>query len=247
MKSLLKLTVTNLRLYLREPITAFFIIGFPVMLVLIFGAIFGNQPSQLLGGRGSMDISMPGYTALILGTVGLLTVTINTSSYREAGILRRFRATPLSPLVYLTADVLSNQLMTLIGMLCMVIIARLLFHTHFEGNALSVLLGVILGGLSMSSLGYVIASLAPTARMAQVVGMVLFYPMMFISGAAYPSELLPASLKRVAEWLPLTYVTRLLRGLWFGGTWSEYRTEALVLVAILAVATLVATRIFRWE
>lgn len=247
MKSLLKLTQVNLKLYLREPITAFFTIGFPVMLVLIFGAIFGNQPRELFGGYGSMDISMPAYAALILGSVGLLTVAINTSAYREAGILRRFRATPLSPLVYLSADVLCNLGMTLLGMLCVVLVGSLLYHVRFRGNVLSVLLGTILGALSMSSIGYVIASLASTARMAQVVGMVLFYPMMFLSGAGYPPELLPPSIQRLADWLPLTYVARLLRGLWFGASWSEYRAEAVVLLAILAFCTLLAARVFRWE
>ena len=247
MKSLLKLAATDLKLYLREPISAFFTIGFPVMLVLIFGAIYGNQPIELFGGYGSMDISMPGYAALILGSVGLLTVAINTSAYREAGILRRFRVTPLRPLIYILADVLCNLLMTLAGMLCVVLAGWLLHHVRFQGNPLSVLLGVILGGLSMSSIGYVIASLAPTARMAQVVGMVLFYPMMFLSGAGFPSELLPPSIQRIGNWLPLTYVARLLRGLWFGGSWWQLRSEAVVLVAILIISTAIAARVFRWE
>ena len=75
MRSFLKLVSINLTLYLREPITVFFTLGFPVMLVLIFGAIYGNEPMRLFGGYGSMDVAMPGYTALILGSVGMLTVS----------------------------------------------------------------------------------------------------------------------------------------------------------------------------
>lgn len=121
----------------------------------------------------------------------------------------------------------------------------LVLHTRRQGK--TVLLGVILGGLSMSSIGCLIASLAATARMAQVVGMALFYPMMFISEAGYPAELLPETIRRISNWMPLTCVARLLRSLRFGGSWSQYCSESLVLVATLAVATLVATRVFRRE
>mgnify|MGYP001376882497 CR=1 FL=1 len=247
MRSYTQLLSVNLRLFLREPITAFFTLGFPVMLVLIFGAIYGNEPTPLFGGRGSMDISMPGYAALILGAVGFMTVTINTSSYREARILRRFRATPLRPLSYIAADVTANLVMTLLGMVGVVLVGWLLFRVHFAGQPLSVLAAVILSALAMFSVGYVIASLAPNARAAQVISMVIFYPMMFLSGAGMPVEILPASLRRVSDFLPLTYAARLLRGLWFGESWGDHAGEVAVLAAILLICTILAARLFRWE
>ena len=134
MKSYTQLLTINLRLFLREPITAFFTLGFPVMLVLIFGGIYGNEPTPLFGGRGSMDVSMPAYTALILGAVGLLTVAINTSAYREAGVLRRFRATPLRPVTYIAADVAGNVLMMLAGMVPFLFVGWVIYHVRFEGQ-----------------------------------------------------------------------------------------------------------------
>ena len=247
MKSYTQLLAVNLRLFLREPITAFFTLGFPVMLVLIFGGIYGNEPTPLFGGRGSMDVSMPGYTALILGAVGFMTVAINTSSYREARILRRFRATPLRPLIYILADVTANLIMTLLGMVGVVAVGWLLFRVRFEGQPLSVLAAVILSALAMFAVGYVIASLAPGARAAQVISMAIFYPMMFLSGAGMPVEILPATLRRISDFLPLTYAARLLRGLWFGEGWGEHWVEVAVLGGILALGTALAARLFRWE
>jgi ABC-2 type transport system permease protein len=247
MRSFIQLVSTNLKLYVREPITAFFTVAFPVMLVLIFGAIFGNEPSPLFGGYGSMDVSMPAYTALILGTVGLLTVPILTSSYREAGVLRRYRVTPLRPLTYIAADVTSNLVMMLAGMAAVLIAGRLLFDVRFEGQPLSVILAVLLGSLAMFSVGYVIASLAPSARAAQVIGMAIFYPMMFLSGAGMPLELLPATIHRISDFLPLTYVVKLLRGLWFGETWGQHWLETAVLLGILGICTALAARFFKWE
>ncbi len=99
----------------------------------------------------------------------------------------------------------------------------------------------------MFAIGYIIASLSPGARTAQVVGMVIFYPMMFLSGSAIPLEVLPANVQRVSAILPLTYVVKLLRGLWIGEAWSQFTIEVIVLVAILVVGVLVSVKTFRWE
>jgi ABC-2 type transport system permease protein len=80
-----------------------------------------------------------------------------------------------------------------------------------------------------------------------VVSMVIFYPMLFLSGAAIPLEIMPATIKKVASFLPLTYVVKLLRGLWFGDSWGEHLLETAVLGGILVFGAALAARFFRWE
>jgi ABC-2 type transport system permease protein len=247
MRSLTELTKTSIKLYIREPIAAFFTLAFPTMLILIFGAMYGNDPSPIFDGLGSMDVSMPAYSALILGTIGLLSVPITTAGYRQQGVLRRFRATPMHPLTYIVSDLLTNLAMTILGMILLFTVGWLLYRVQFEGNILLLLFAVILSGLAMSSMGYLIASIASGARVAQVIGMVIFYPMMFLSGAGMPIELLPPSVQRVSDFLPLTYVARLLRGLWFGEPLVDHLLEVVVLVVILVVFGGAAARYFRWE
>ena len=247
MKGFRKLTLVNLKLYLREPIATFFTLAFPPLLVVLFGAMYGNDPSPMFGGYGSMDVSMSGYTAMILGTVGFLGVPITISGYRESGVLRRFQATPMRPLTYILADIVANLVTTLLGMMGLVIVGWLLYRVQFEGQVMAVILAVVFCGLAMFSIGYLIAGLAPGARTAQVVGMVVFYPMMFLSGASIPLEVMPETIQRIADFLPLTYVVRLLRGLWFGDTWGEHLLETAVLAGVLLVCTALAARFFRWE
>jgi ABC-2 type transport system permease protein len=247
MRGLKELTWINLKLNIREPIGAFFTLAFPPLLILLFGAIYGNDPSPMFGGYGSMDVSMSGYTAIILSTVGFLNIPITIGNYRELGVLRRYQASALRPRVFITADVIANMLMTLLGMVLLVLTGWLLHDVRFEGNVLSFVLGVVWSGLSMFAFGYLIASLAPGARAAQVIGMVFFYPMMFLSGAAIPLEIMPESIQRVADFLPLTYVVDLLRGLWFGDGWGQHLTAVLVLVGVFVVSAAAAVRIFRWE
>lgn len=247
MRALWTLTKVQAKLYLREPISAFFTLLFAPLLLILFGFIYGNDPQPLFGGRGSMDVSVPAYTGMILGTVGLLGVPISTAARREAGVLRRFRATPLRPLVYLASDVAVNLCMTLLGILLLFLVGRLVYNVRFDGNVVSVLGGICLGTFAFLAMGYVLAAVAPTARVAQVVGMVLFYPMVFLSGASIPLELMPEGVQKVSRFLPLTHVVTLLKGLWIGDGWSQHLSEVVILLALLAVALAAASRTFRWE
>jgi len=247
MKSLIKMTWMETKLFLREPVGAFFTLVFPLMMLFLFGSIYGNTPTPMFNGYGTIDISVPAYTAMIIATTGLVGLTITMSAYRENGILRRLRTTPISPLVVLAAQVIVMFMMTTFGMGLLIVAGKLVYNMRFDGNAFSVLAGFVLSSLSFYSIGFILAGLMPTARTAQVVGMVLLYPMLFLSGAGFPRELLPETIKNISTFLPLTYVVNLLRGLWIGEAWSQLTTEVIVLAAILVVGVLVSVKTFRWE
>jgi ABC-2 type transport system permease protein len=247
MKSLLKMTWMETKLFLREPVGTFFTLIFPLMLLFLFGSIYGNEPTAMFGGRGTIDISIPGYTAMIIGTTGLMSITITIATYRENGVLRRLRTTPVSPLVVMAAQVVVVLSMTALGMLLLVAAGKLVYQVQFDGSAFSVLAGFILSSLSFFGIGFILASTMPTARTAQTVGLVLLYPMIFLSGAGFPRELMPASIQKISAFLPLTYVVNLLRGLWIGETWGQHIPDVIVLGALLVVGMFVSVRTFRWE
>ena len=247
MRALWKLTLVQAKLYLREPIGVFFTLLFAPLMLILFGFIYGNDPVPMFGGRGSMDVSVPGYVGMIIGTVGLMSVPIGTAARREAGVLRRFRATPLRPLTYLITDVLVYFAMTLLGILLLFLVGKIAYDVRVEGDLLSVVAGICLGTFAFLALGYVLAGLAPTARVAQVVGMVIFYPMMFLSGSAIPLEVMPEAVRSVSRFLPLTHVVTLLKGLWFAEGWREHLTEVAVLVGVLVAGIIASAKTFRWE
>jgi ABC-2 type transport system permease protein len=240
-------TWTQGKLYLREPVATFFTIAFAPLLLVLFGLIYGNEPKPVFGGLGSMDVTVPAYLGIIIVTVGLIGLPIQTSSNRELGILRRYRVTPMRPLTYIVADVTSYWVMALVGVVVLVVVGKLAYDVRFEGSILSVLAGFTLSTLAFLAIGFVIASFAPSARVAPTVGMVLAYPMMFLSGATIPYEMLPAGVQQIAVFLPLTYVIRLMRGLWAGEPWSELGLEVAVLTGILIVCGAISARFFRWE
>ncbi|HJW22260.1 MAG TPA: ABC transporter permease [Candidatus Limnocylindrales bacterium] len=241
------LAMSQLRLYVREPIATFFTLLFAPLLLVLFGVIYGNEPNELFGGRGSMDVTVPAYVGLVIVTVGLIGIPIQTATQRELGILRRYRVTPMRPLTYVVADVTVYYLMTVAGVALLVLVGRLAFNVQFEGDVIGLFGGFTLASLSFFALGYLLAGVAPSARLAQTVGMVLAYPMMFLSGASIPLEVLPPGVRQVADFIPLTHVVRLMRGLWAGDPWLSLTSEVAVLAGILIVAAAISVRVFRWE
>jgi ABC-2 type transport system permease protein len=247
MKSLLKMTWMEAKLFLREPASAFFTLVFPLIYLFMYGLISGNKSTPMYDGRGTIDAAIPSLTAVIISMTGLMSITITLTTYREKGILRRLGTTPISPLVVLAAQVIVIFAMTCLGMLLLIAAGKLVYHVRFEGNALSMLGGFVLASLSFFGIGFILAGTMRTVRSAWAVAMVLLYPMLFLSGAFFSVKLLPAIVQTVSAFLPLTYVVNLLNGLWFGETWSQHITDVIVLAVMLVVGVIVSVKFFRWE
>jgi ABC-2 type transport system permease protein len=247
MRSFWKLTVVECRLYFRFPIMALFTLALPLMILILLGSIFGNEPSPMYGGYGSVDVSVPAYAAMIIAISAFISLPITLANYRERGILRRFRATPVSPAAVLGAQLVMQFLMTLLGMALLIVAGELFYGLRFEGNALRVLGAFSLSCLSFFAFGMVLAGILPSVRLASIVGNVLLQPMIYLSGATIPLEVMSPRMRESIRFIPLTHVVTLLRGLWVGDAWSEHQTELIVLSAILVVCSIAAVRVFRWE
>jgi ABC-2 type transport system permease protein len=248
MKSLLKMTWMEAKLFLREPVSAFFTLIFPLVMLFIFGSIYGTKPVPGTDSpQGAIGTLIPAFTAMIIGMTGLMPVTITMATYRENGILRRLRTTPVSPLVVMAAQVVVVFVMTGLGVALLVIAGKLVYHVKFDGNPFSMLGGFVLGSLSFFGIGFILAGTMPTARTAQIVAMVLLYPMLILSGAAWPRELMPGAVQKISAFLPLTYVVNLLRGMWAGESWGSHLLDVGVLAGMLILGIIISVKTFRWE
>jgi ABC-2 type transport system permease protein len=247
MKSLLKMTWMESKLFLREPVGAFFTFIFPLLMLFIFGITYGNTPPPGSDSQGAMNMLIPALISMVIGIVGLMAVTMTMATYRENGILRRLRTTPVKSLVVLVAQVTVVFVMTTLGTLLLLLAGRLFYHVRFGGSLFSLLAGYILSSLSFFSIGFILAGTLPTARTAQVVAMVLMYPMLILSGAAWPRELMPSAARQVSSFLPLTFVVNLMRGLWIGEAWGSHLLDVGVLGVMLLLGLLITVKTFRWE
>ena len=179
MNAYVKLTWMQLKLFGREPVALFFTLAFPLMVLLLFGLIFGNAPDpqygpqsgpQYGGGYGYIDALVPGLGAIVIGTVALMSIPVATANAREQKILRRYKAIPMPPLVYLAADITTNVFVDLIGLVILLIVAPLVFDLRFGGNWVYMFGGFLLSAFAFAAVGYIVAALSPTARIAAVVG-----------------------------------------------------------------------------
>jgi ABC-2 type transport system permease protein len=244
MKAFLTLTWTESKLFLREPAATFFTLGFPLLLLFAFGAIFGNDPASAPGDVGYATYAIPGYVALTIGSLGLLSLPITLATQRDQGILRRFRVTPLRPTTMLTAQAAVNLVMLLVSTALLLGAAIIAYDTPVPDAPLLAIGALLFAGITFLVLGFLLGALMPTARAAQAVGMTLFFPMLFLSGAAIPQFLFPDWLKTASLALPLTHTTRLLQDAWLHGQWNG--TAALILAGLGLLSIVAAAWAFRW-
>ena len=245
MNAILKLTYTDLKILLRNPVAIFFTLPFPILVLVVFGSIFGNAPIPQAGNLGQVDIMVPALFAIIIGTAALMNLPIALASRREKGILRRFRATPLPPFSVIVSAILVNLLVALIGALALVASAKFLYDLQLPSNPLEIFMAFLYSAVAFFAISFVIASLAPNSDAARSIGMALYFPMMFISGAAFPRFLFPETVKQVSDLLPMTQIVLLVQDLWFGHDWNV--TAILFLGALMVIGAIIAVKTFRWE
>lgn len=245
MKALLKLTKMELKLQFREPIALFFTLVFPVILMILFGSIFGNEAEALLGGYGQVDLSVPGYIGMIIGTIGMLNIPVSLANYRDQGILRRLRATPLQSGSVLWAQVITQVVMAAAGIALLYIVGVSFYDLRIPTGIGNIIPAILLSAFSFFSVGFMLAGVMPTARSAQAVGMAILYPMLFLSGAAMPRYIMPEVVQKISLALPLTQVVILIEDLWLKS--SLNMISLFVVLGMLVVGLIISRFTFRWE
>jgi len=178
---------------------------------------------------------------------GVLSLVTIISIYREGGILRRLRATPLRPQTILTAHVLVKLALTLAAMTLMILAGKRYYPVRVDVPVFGFAAALLISTWSILSIGFLIASIVPTARLAQPIGAAILYPMLGLCGLFVPLESLPPKLHLVARVLPLTYAVSLLQGIWKGDAWSAHITDVAALLLIFAICTGLSSKVFRWE
>ena len=136
---------------------------------------------------------------------------------------------------------------TVVSLALLVLAGRQFLPGAIDVNLPSFTLALLVSTLSILSLGFVIASIIPTARFAQPIGAAVLYPMIAVSGLFFPVDLLPGALRMIALALPTTHAVTLLQGIWDGAGWGPLWGNVAALALIFAVCTALSTRVFRWE
>jgi ABC-2 type transport system permease protein len=250
LRGLWKLTWLETKIFLREPLGAFGPIVLPVMMYALIGRFLGGRArsSPPTGAMGEfVAVRIPVIAAIMIGVTAVLSLITIIAVYREGGILKRLRATPLRPTTILSAHVIVKLMLTAATVVVMVLAGRRYYPADMQIPVLSFSLALVIGTFSILSIGFLISSLVPTARFAQPIGGAMFYPMLALSGLFFPIDALQPAMRTVARLMPTTYVVSLLEGILKGDRWSAHRGDILALAVAFAVCTALSARVFRWE
>jgi ABC-2 type transport system permease protein len=223
-------------------------IGIPVLVFVVAGRMVGRKAalaSPAINGFVGVGIPVLASVLILIGAV-LSLVTI-ISIYREGGILKRLRATPLRPQTILTAHVMVKLLLSAATLVLMVAAGKRYYPVGIHAPLVGFTIALVISTCSILSIGFLIASLVPTARFAQPIGAVIMYPMMAVSGVFAPVDSLPLAAQAVAKILPLTYAVSLLEGIWKGDAWWTHARDLTALAVTFIVCTAISAKVFRWE
>ena len=242
--ALATLTRVETLLLLREPAAVFFTLALPLVLLVLNGS-GGNDPNPRFGGAGLVDVLMAGFLVYVMATSAIMGLGETLADYRDRGILRRLRVTPLRPWQILTSHALTHLAMCVLGVVLLVGIGIVGYGLHVPASILATLLAVLASAVSMISVGFVLGALLPSVRTTQAVAAAIYFPAIFVSGALFPREVLPSFAQQIGNVLPMTYAVRAIREAWTVGTidWPGLG----ILAATTAAGVLVAVRMFRWE
>lgn len=222
-------------LYIRNFFGFFFTFAFPVLMLLLFGSVYGNEPSPSLGGLGMIDVSVPAYSAMIAGVTGLMAFPLTLSAYKEKKIYKRFDASPAGKGMVIGVQTLVNLVMTVLGFLLLFMVGKLVYHIQIQGNWLLIGLALLLSAASIFSIGFLFTAIAPTTQINNLLCYVSYFVMIFLSGATMPKELFPDAIKKMSVFLPLTHAVNVLQGTFRGAAFHEYRNSGIVLLAVMLV------------
>jgi ABC-2 type transport system permease protein len=246
LRGLWRLTWLEIKIFLREPLGAIGTLVFPILIFVLFARLGGRRPPGerapiLTGG------DLPIFVSIMIALSAVLSLVTIVAVYREGGILKRLRATPMRPHTILTAHVVVKLLFTFAALFALYLVGRRIFTAPPGTPLLAFSLAVLLSTLSILTMGFVVASLVPVARFAQPVGALIFYPMLVICGLFFPVDQLTPTLRAIARVLPLTYAVSLMKGIWRGDGWLAHGSDLAALALALVICLAVSARWFRWQ
>jgi len=243
---LFKLTLTELKLLSRERVRMALPVAIPLLLIIILGNIGSLRvPRAIYGGESFIDLYTTIMVVFGLALLALTNMPMMLADYRERGVLRRLRTTPIGPVRVLAAQLIADLTVAVAMVVLILAVARIGFGVPLPRQAGGFVLAALLAAAALLGAGLLVAAVAPTGRVARGIGALLFYPMMFFAGLWLPIPNMPAVLQHISHATPLGAAVPALTAA-AGGSWPTALQMA-AMAGWTAAFGLAAARFFRWE
>jgi len=245
-EALSTLATTELRLFVRDKTGPVFGVVFPTALLTVFGNLtFFRDPSRGIDGEPLLVVYVPVIVCFVIAMLALNTIPATLAGYREQGVLRRLRTTPVGPARVLVAQLAICLGTSTLSVALVLAVARVAFEVPLPRAPIAFAVTALVAALALIGLGLLVAAVMPTARSANAVGSVLFYVLTFFAGLWLPLAAMPTTLRHVSEATPLGAAVQALSRA-TQGEWPHPGRLAL-LAAYAVVSLALGIRLFRWE
>jgi ABC-2 type transport system permease protein len=228
-----RLIRAELKLMTRDPLVLTFVFAFPVVTMLIIGGAFGTAPDPAFSNTDPAHWYVASYLTVVIAATGLVMLPVHLASYREQGVLRRFAAAGFPRWSFAVAQLAVGLLTTGVACALLLAVAAPVYGIPAVHDWWQVALALPLGAVAFVSIGVLLGSVLPSARSAQAVGLLLFFPSFLLGAGGPPPHVMGSAIRHIASPLPLTLLTNAVRVPWLG---IGSATGSLVGVAVLAVA-----------
>lgn len=247
MKSFNTMLKTELKLSLRGMDMVIFAICMPIVVLVAIGVIYGNKPAFEGANYTFLEQSFGAITSIAICAGGVMGLPLVVSDYRSKHILKRFKVTPVDPIVILLVEVTIYVLYSLVSMISLFLVAKLFFKFNMQGNILNFILGWLLVMISMFSIGIMVGGISKDSKIAGVIASVLYFPMLIFSGATIPYEVMPNIMKKIVDVFPLTQGIKILKSAILGQSVENIIIPIVIMLIITAICSAVAIKCFKWE
>jgi ABC-2 type transport system permease protein len=228
-----RLVKAELKLMVRDPLVLTFVFAFPIVTMLIIGGAFGTRPDRAFEFTNPSHWYVASYLTVTIAAGGLVMLPVHLASYRERGVLRRFTAAGFPRWSFAMAQLIVGLVTIAVACALLLAVAAPVYGIPALHNPWRVVTALVLGAVAFVSIGVLLGSLLPSARAAQAVGLLIFFPSFLLGAGGPPPRVMGSGVKLVAGPLPLTQLTDAVREPWLG---IGPATGPLVVVACMAVA-----------
>ena len=230
-----RLFTAELRLFARDPFTVVFVIMFPIVTMLVLGASFGTEPAHGFPVNPA-HWYVASYLTVVIGAIGLIMLPVHIASYRERGVLRRFAAAGFPRWSFAAAEATVGLIAVAVGGACLLVVAAPVYGVPAPDEPGRVLVGVVAAAVAFVSIGVLLGTLLPSARAAQGIGLLVFFPSFLLGVGGPPPNVMPDALRAIADRLPLALANQAIRGPWLGLGQATGALAATIAIAAAAMA-----------
>ncbi|NLK99493.1 MAG: ABC transporter permease [Clostridiales bacterium] len=224
-----------------------FAVIMPIVVLIVLGIIYGGKPAYEGADYTFIQQSFGALTSIAICAGGVMGLPLVVSDYRSKQVLKRFKVTPITPIIILLAEVTVYFIYALISLISLFAVTVLFFDFKMEGSIVEFIIGWLLVMVSMFSIGMMVGGIAKNTKVAGIIASILYFPMLIFSGATLPYEVMPRSMQRIVDVLPLTQGIKILKSATLDLPIDSMLIPIVIMLVITIICSFVAIKFFKWE